>query len=304
VAGLAALYYASLDDLGLEDVTVIGNSVGGWIAAEMSLLDSPRLTAMVLLDAVGIEVEGPTVADVSGLSAPEIQGLSFHDPAPFRVDPATIGDAQREIMAADGRALAIYAGSAAMTDPTLLGRLGGIAIPTLVLWGESDRIVEPAYGQAYATACDGARFEVLPATGHVPQLETPIWCCRRSGNGAQPVARAPRRPDPGHTDELVVLPGDVRSPPWISQGTTTMTGLSRLRTRRRLTDPPSRCSIFVDRPTTMRSACCACATSARTRAASPTPRINLALTPSASARRATSAASSSATWSLASAAAA
>ena len=173
VAGLAALYSALLDDLGLEDVTVIGNSVGGWIAAEMALLDSPRVSALVLLDAVGIEAEGHAVADVSGLSAPEIQGLSFHDPAPFRVDPATIGDAQRAIMAANGRALALYAGSPAMADPTLLGRLGGIAIPTLVLWGESDRIVEPAYGQAYAAAIDGARFEVLPATGHVPQLETP-----------------------------------------------------------------------------------------------------------------------------------
>jgi pimeloyl-ACP methyl ester carboxylesterase len=43
----------------------------------------------------------------------------------------------------------------------------------LLLWGESDQIVEPAYGQAYAAAIDGARFEVLPATGHLPQMETP-----------------------------------------------------------------------------------------------------------------------------------
>ena len=41
VAGLAALYGVLLDDLGLEDVTVIGNSVGGWIAAEMALSGSP-----------------------------------------------------------------------------------------------------------------------------------------------------------------------------------------------------------------------------------------------------------------------
>ena len=106
-------------------------------------------------------------------SVPEIQALSFHDPTPFRVDPATIPDAQKAIMAANGAALAVYAGSPAMADPTLLGRLGGIAIPTLVLWGESDRIVEPAYGQAYAAAIHRARFEVLPATGHMPQMETP-----------------------------------------------------------------------------------------------------------------------------------
>lgn len=72
------------------------------------------------------------------------QALSFHDPTPFRVDPASIPDAQKAIMAVNGAALAIYAGSAEMSDPTLLGRLRGIGIPTLVLWGESDRIVEPA----------------------------------------------------------------------------------------------------------------------------------------------------------------
>jgi pimeloyl-ACP methyl ester carboxylesterase len=60
-----------------------------------------------------------------------------------------------------------------MVDPSPLARLGGIAVPTLVLWGASDQIVEPTYGQAYAAAINGARFEVLPATGHTPQMETP-----------------------------------------------------------------------------------------------------------------------------------
>jgi pimeloyl-ACP methyl ester carboxylesterase len=173
VAKLAILYGDLLDDLLLEDVTVIGNSVGGWIAAEMALLGSPRIGGIVLLDAVGIEVEGHPVADVSGLSVPEIQALSFHDPTPFRVDPATIPETQKVIMAANGAALAVYAGSPAMADTTLLGRLSGIAIPTLVLWGDSDQIVPLAYGQAYAAAIPEARFEVLPATGHMPQMETP-----------------------------------------------------------------------------------------------------------------------------------
>jgi pimeloyl-ACP methyl ester carboxylesterase len=173
VGGLAALYRALLDDLDLEDVTVIGNSVGGWMAAEMAVLGSSRLSGIVLLDAVGIDVPGHPVADVSGLSVPEIQALSFHDPTAFRVDPTTIPDAQKAIMATNGAALAVYAGSPAMADPTLLGRLRGIATPTLVLWGESDQIVEPAYGQAYASAIAGATFTVLPATGHMPQMETP-----------------------------------------------------------------------------------------------------------------------------------
>ncbi len=173
VPKLATLYRDLLDDRDLQDVTIIGNSVGGWIAAEMALLGSPRITRIVLLDAVGIAVEGHPVADVSGLSLPEIQALSFHDPTPFRVDPSSIPEAQRAIVAANGAALAVYSGSPAMADPTLLGRLGAIAVPTLVLWGESDQIVTPEYGRVYAAAIDGARFEVLPATGHMPQMEAP-----------------------------------------------------------------------------------------------------------------------------------
>src|SRR6476646_1733310 len=44
VPGLAALYVALLAELGLQDVTVIGNSIGGWIAAEMALLDTSRIS--------------------------------------------------------------------------------------------------------------------------------------------------------------------------------------------------------------------------------------------------------------------
>ncbi len=60
-----------------------------------------------------------------------------------------------------------------MSDPGLAGRLGTLEIPTLVLWGESDGIVDLDYGRAYADAIPMARFQVLPATGHSPQLETP-----------------------------------------------------------------------------------------------------------------------------------
>jgi pimeloyl-ACP methyl ester carboxylesterase len=173
VAKLAKLYRGMLEQLELEDVTVIGNSVGGWVAAEMAVLGSSRIGRIVLLDAVGIELAGNAVADVSGLSLPEIQTLSFHDPAPYRVDPATIPDARKAVFVANSEALAVYTGSPAMADPSLLDRLGRIAIPTLVLWGESDHIVNLLYGQAYAAAIGGARFEVLHATGHMPQMETP-----------------------------------------------------------------------------------------------------------------------------------
>src|ERR1700727_558007 len=72
VSGLAQLYAAYLAELSLQDVTVIGNSVGGWVAAELALLAPARLSRLVLVDAVGVDVAGHPVADVSGLSGPGI----------------------------------------------------------------------------------------------------------------------------------------------------------------------------------------------------------------------------------------
>jgi pimeloyl-ACP methyl ester carboxylesterase len=102
----------------------------------------------------------------------ELARLSYHDPAAFRIDPAAMTEAQRVGMAANRAALRTY-GGARMADPGLHGRLAAIACPTLVIWGEADRIVDPGYGRAYAAAIPGARFELLPGTGHLPQLETP-----------------------------------------------------------------------------------------------------------------------------------
>ena len=172
MAGLAALYRELLDRLGLDGVTVIGNSIGGWIAAELALLGSPRISGVALVDAVGIEVAGHPVTDIFPLSLDELARLSYHDPASFRIDPAAMTEAQRAGMAANRAALQVYGGPR-MTDPSLRGRLAATACPVLVVWGEADRIADPGYGRAYADAIPGARFELLTETGHLPQLETP-----------------------------------------------------------------------------------------------------------------------------------
>ena len=171
IAGLARLYAALLEQLDLEDVIVVGNSIGGWIAAELALLQPRSLGQLVLIDAVGIDVPAHPVTDVAGLPVAEIMKLSFHDPAPFLRDPSTLSAEEQGALAGNQRALAIYA--PAMTDPTLAVRLEALTIPTLVLWGRSDGIVDVEYGRAYAHAIHGARFHVLDRTGHMPQLESP-----------------------------------------------------------------------------------------------------------------------------------
>jgi pimeloyl-ACP methyl ester carboxylesterase len=172
VGGLAALYVALLDQLGVNDVTVAGNSIGGWIAAEMAVLSSPRVSKVILIDAVGIEVPDHPAADFFSLTLDQVFQLSFHNPEPFRIDPSTLPPAAQAAAAGNRATLATYAGTA-MLDPTLAGRLATVQTPTLVLWGDSDQIVDPDYGRAWAAAIPGARFQLLTDTGHMPQVETP-----------------------------------------------------------------------------------------------------------------------------------
>jgi pimeloyl-ACP methyl ester carboxylesterase len=171
VPSLAKVYSAMLDQLDLRDVTVIGNSVGGWIGAELGLVSTDRISGLVVVDGVGIEVEGHPVADAFALNLDQLAELSYHEPAKFRVDVDSLTAEQQAGFAANRAALAVYAGS--MMDPTLRSRLAGISVPTLVIWGDADRIADAEYGKTFAAAIPGARFLLLPATGHMPQIETP-----------------------------------------------------------------------------------------------------------------------------------
>jgi len=176
VASLAAVYAELLRDLRLSDVCVIGNSIGGWIAAELAIAESAatdcRISSVVLVNAAGLQVAAAPAADFFSLSLDQVFDLSYYNPDAFRIDPATLPDERKAVMAANRAALLTYGGQAT-ADPGLLGRLPAIMIPTLVVWGAADRMIPPAHGHAYADAIPGAQFRLIEHAGHLPQLETP-----------------------------------------------------------------------------------------------------------------------------------
>ena len=169
---LAAVYGQLIADLDLASVTVIGNSIGGWIAAELALLASPRVTGVVLVDAAGLQVDADPAADFFALTMDQVADLSYFRPDDFRIDVARLPDPAKAAMAANRAALAVYGGPA-MADPGLLDRLPAITVPVLVVWGAADRMIPPAHGRAYAAAIPGARLRVITEAGHLPQLEAP-----------------------------------------------------------------------------------------------------------------------------------
>ncbi|GHO42112.1 alpha/beta fold hydrolase [Ktedonospora formicarum] len=170
---LARTYLELLQQLDLHDVLIIGSSMGGWIASEMAVRDTARLSGIVLIDAVGIQVEGHPVVDVFSLTPNELSALSFHNPSVFRANATTISSEQAAATAANFQALKAYDQGLGMSDPKLMGRLGRVSIPVLVIWGESDRVADLDYGRAYAQSFPNARFQLIREAGHLPQIEQP-----------------------------------------------------------------------------------------------------------------------------------
>jgi pimeloyl-ACP methyl ester carboxylesterase len=176
IASLAAVYAQLLRDLGLTEVCVIGNSIGGWIAAELAVAESAvpdrRVSSVVLVDAAGLQLDAAPVPDFFSLTLDQVFDLSYFNPDAFRIDPAALTDERKAVQAANRAALLTYAGHE-MADPTLLGRLSHVRIPALAVWGAADRMVPPAHGRAYADAIPGGQFRLILQAGHLPQLETP-----------------------------------------------------------------------------------------------------------------------------------
>ena len=172
IGRLAATYVELLAEMDLSHVTVLGNSIGGWIASEVVLLDASRIGALVLVDGVGIEVPGHPVADFFSLTPRQVAELSYCDPDRFGIDPAKLPPEALQAMAGNRATLAVYAGKG-MSDATLVQRLADVPTPTKVIWGECDRIVDPDFGRAFAAAIPNARFQLLTSAGHLPQIETP-----------------------------------------------------------------------------------------------------------------------------------
>lgn len=171
IRGLAALYADLADRLDLESVTVVGNSIDGWIADEMAIRAPERVAGYVPGRRSGLEVPGHPVADLFNLSATDLAELAYADPS-LGLDPSTLPPQALATMAGNRAALEVYAGTA-MTDPTLRARLAGVQAPMTVIWGEADRIGDLTLGRAFADAIPGASFRVIPSAGHLPQIEQP-----------------------------------------------------------------------------------------------------------------------------------
>jgi pimeloyl-ACP methyl ester carboxylesterase len=178
---LAYLYLDFIAGLAPQRTDILGLGMGGWIAAEMAVRCSHSLRHLILAGAVGIKVSGRTEVDIVEtfiLSREQLLEVAWHDAAlgaeRMKLPGAPgLADAELLTLIRNREAAARLTWKPFMHNPGLRRWLHRITVPTLVLWGENDRIVRPDYGRAFQQAIPGAQFQLIPATGHYPYLEQP-----------------------------------------------------------------------------------------------------------------------------------
>jgi pimeloyl-ACP methyl ester carboxylesterase len=173
-----------IEHLGLDAVDVVGASFGGWLAAELALRHPQRVRHLVLVNPLGLHVPRTHTGLFFGAAAPrgiggfaEVRSMLFADPQSPVAREALPDDMSRE------RQLRWFGGLAGaarlgwrgpqLQNPKLRDRLRRVTAPTLVLWGERDRITPVAHARVWETELPDAELVLVPDAGHSLPLERP-----------------------------------------------------------------------------------------------------------------------------------
>ena len=176
-----AFHYVELfDALGFEEPIVLGGvSLGGWIAAEFAVRWPERVKCLWLSGTPGLWVEEEPLPDLfrmlgnrEGVEA-DLRRLLFYDPQGHMADMILGGPPSDERIINTYQAMTVLARLMweRPYSPHLPARLRRIDCPVLLLWGEQDRLVPPAYGRAYQKLLPQAELKLLPQCGHLAMFE-------------------------------------------------------------------------------------------------------------------------------------
>ena len=192
VEGLARVLDELCERLGLDRVVVVGNSLGGLLAAELALNHPDRIDRLVLVDGAGIlPTRGESIRTVGviwgGIALSRsvqtarrqiasrawlrktVLGSIVHDAS--RV-PADLAYEALLTQPGPGTREALRVGLAHLSSEHE-GRLATLSCPTLAIWGEEDELVPIRHARKLTRLIRGSKLVTFPETGHVPMIERP-----------------------------------------------------------------------------------------------------------------------------------
>lgn len=178
LAEIVLVYEELTRHLRLDRPILMGQSFGGMLACELAATFTRTFSKLVVLDPVGLWREDVPVADWISAPPEQLPALLFKDPHSDAARAALALPEDLDARVAAGAALVWNLGCTGrflwpIPDRGLSRRLHRIEIPTLIIWGDSDRLIPPAYAAEFQKRIAGSCVEIIQNSGHIPQLEQP-----------------------------------------------------------------------------------------------------------------------------------
>jgi pimeloyl-ACP methyl ester carboxylesterase len=161
-----------IEGLGRGKLRIMGHSLGGWAALEMAVRSQELIHSLALVAPAGIHVKGVPKADIYMIDPDQQARLAYADEGlgSAAAERALAGKYQAE--AIQNRIASARLGwNPRLFNPRLERWLHRVHVPSLILWGDTDRIIPPAYGEAFGKLITSARCVTIPGAGHLPHVE-------------------------------------------------------------------------------------------------------------------------------------
>jgi pimeloyl-ACP methyl ester carboxylesterase len=172
MADMAMYYLDVLDALDGAPCHLIGHSLGGWIAAEVAVRNSSRLASLTLLAPAGVRLKGVPIGDNFIWSPEETVRNLYHDASLAESVLAKTPSEEDAALALVNRYMAAkLAWEPRWFNPALARWLHRIKIPTLLMWGENDKLLPAAYASVWADHIPQLTRALIPHCGHLPHVE-------------------------------------------------------------------------------------------------------------------------------------
>jgi pimeloyl-ACP methyl ester carboxylesterase len=168
-----------VEALGLKNPILVGHSMGGMIAAEMAALAPNDVSRLALICPAGLWLDEHPIVDMFSLLPFEMPKYLFHDPeagAKLMTSGLDLSDPKflQDYLIRNARQLGM-AGKLLFPIPErgLAERLYRVKAKTVIVWGESDKLIPPIYGPAFQSAIAGSMLVNVPEAGHMVIAEKP-----------------------------------------------------------------------------------------------------------------------------------
>ena len=181
---LVLCYEELMAALGITRAALVGHSFGGMVACELAAAYPDRAGRQALIAPLGFWRDPDRIVNWMMLEPGELRRHIFADPECEAArlmfprsevqDAAAIASRVRLVWAMGATGKFIWP----IPDKGLKKRIHRVEAPTLLVWGEGDRLVPPVYADEFAGRLRDARVQMVPSTGHAPHLEQPAEVAR------------------------------------------------------------------------------------------------------------------------------